>query len=85
MKTQQTFTCFAIFIQLLSRGTSAVKASYSVTAKSLAASVGFLTFIHICREEKQGKINSTNVHTDKPTVPNKISTSLQFLTFDQLQ
>lgn len=42
-----TLTGFAIFIQFLSRWTSAVEASNGVTAETLAAPVGLLTFIHV--------------------------------------
>lgn len=42
-----TFTGFAIFIQLQTRRTPAVETSDGVTAESLAASVGLLTFVHV--------------------------------------
>lgn len=40
-------THFPIFIQFQSRRTPAVETSNGVTAESLTASIGLLTFIHI--------------------------------------
>lgn len=53
-----TFTGFAVFIQLQTRRTPAVETSDGVTAESLAASVGLLTFIHIWRRETKFMLQS---------------------------